>query len=90
MDEEKDIEELRRVVDIVEKILEFNDLNQRGQGLKRLTPDQMLSRLIITLAHLKSGNNSEKFKNEIGQLLYSLCRSKKLIKTLYNNLISTI
>ena len=50
----------------------------------------MLSRLIITLAHLKSGNNSEKFKNEIGQLLYSLYRSKKLIKTLYNNLISTI
>ena len=39
MDEEKDIEELRRVVDIVERILEFNDLNQRGQGLKRLTPD---------------------------------------------------
>ena len=33
MDEEKDIEELRRVVDIVERILEFNDLNQRGQGL---------------------------------------------------------
>ena len=39
MDEEKDIEEIRRVVDIVERILEFNDLNQRGQGLKRLTPD---------------------------------------------------
>ena len=39
MDEEKDIEELRRVVDIVERIHEFNDLNQRGQGLKRLTQD---------------------------------------------------
>ena len=37
----------------------------------------MFSRLPITLAQLKAGNNSEKLKNEIGQLLYSLYRSKK-------------
>ena len=36
----------------------------------------MLSRLPITLAQLKAGNNSEKLKNEIRQLLYSLHRSK--------------
>ena len=36
----------------------------------------MLSRLPISLAHLKAGNNSEKLKNETGQLLYSLYRSK--------------
>ena len=48
--------------------------NQRGQGLKILTPQQMLSRLPISLAQLKAGNNSEKVKNEIRQLLYSLCR----------------
>ena len=52
--------------------------NQQGQGLKILTPDQMLSRLPITLAQLKAGNNSEKLKNEIRQLLYSLYRSKKM------------
>ena len=40
----------------------------------------MLSRLPITLSQLKAGNNSEKFKNEIRQLLYSLYRSKKLTK----------
>ena len=40
----------------------------------------MLSRLPITLAQLKSGNNSEKLKNEIKQLLYSLYRSKNLQK----------
>ena len=45
---------------------------QRGQGLKLLTPSQMLSRLPISLAQLKAGNNSEKLKNEIRQLLYSL------------------
>ena len=31
--------------------------NQQGQGLKILTSDQMLSRLPITLAQLKPGNN---------------------------------
>ena len=38
----------------------------------------MLSRLPITLAQLKAGNNSEKLKNEIRQILYSLYRSKNL------------
>ena len=32
----------------------------------------MLSRLPISLAQLNAGNNLEKLKNEIGQLLYSL------------------
>ena len=46
-----------------------------GEGLKILTPNQMLSRLPISLAQLKAGNNSEKLKNEIRQLsLYSLYR----------------
>ena len=45
-----------------------------GEGLKILTPNQMLSRLPISLALLKAGNNFEKLKNEIRQLLYSLYR----------------
>ena len=40
----------------------------------------MLSRLPSTLAQLKAGNNLEKLKNEIRQLLYCLCRSKKTYK----------
>ena len=59
-------------MDIVE--LAFNQLNKSGQGLKMLTPIQMLSRLPISLAQLKAGNNFEKLKNEIRQLLYSLYR----------------
>ena len=39
--------------------------NQRGQGLKIITPQQMLSKLPISLAQLKAGNNSEKLENEI-------------------------
>ena len=61
-----------------------------AQGLKILTPQQMLSRLPILLAQLQTGNNSQKLKNEIRQLLYLLCRSKKLSKTIYNNLINAI
>ena len=62
----------------------------KRQGLKKLTPNQMLSRSPISLAQLKTGNNSENLRNEIRQLLYSLYRSKKLTKTIYNHLINTI
>ena len=57
------IEENEKIVDIVERILYFNQLNQSGQGLKILIPTQMISRLPISLAQLKSGNNPEKLKN---------------------------
>ena len=39
-----------KVLNIVNKILDFNEQNQWGQGLKILTPSQMLSRLPISLA----------------------------------------
>ena len=42
-EEEKEIEKPNKIVDIAEKSLEFNDLNQRGQGLKILTPDKILT-----------------------------------------------
>ena len=79
-EEEKEIERSSEIIDIVEKTLKFNKQNQQGQGLKILTPDQMLSRLPISLAQLKAGNNSQKRKNEIRQLLYSLYRLKNLQK----------
>ena len=50
----------------------------------------MLSRLPIALAQLKAGNNLQKLKNEIRQLLYSLYKSEKLTKDIYNDLISAI
>ena len=62
----------------------------RGEGLKILTPNQVLGRLPISLAQLKAGNNSEKLKNKIRQLLYSLYRSKKLTKQLYKSLVDII
>ena len=49
-EEEKETEKPNEIIDVVEKILEFNKQNQSRQGLKILIPDQMLSRLPITLA----------------------------------------
>ena len=59
-DEVSKVKENEKIIDIVERILELNNDKESGKGLKILTPDQMLSRLPITLAQLKAGNNSEK------------------------------
>ena len=84
------VEENEKIIDIVEGILELNREKKSGKGLKISMPNQMLSRLPITLAQLKEGNNSEKLENKIRQLLYSLYRSKRLTKQLYKSLIDII
>ena len=89
-EDEKKIEKPDKILKIVKEILEFNKQKQLGKALKILTPNQMLSRLPSTLAQLKAGNNSEKLKNEIRKLLYSLYRSKKLTKQPYKSLIDII
>ena len=73
---------------IVKEILYFN--KQEDLGFEILTPNQMLSRIPITLAQLNAGNNSDKLQNEIRQLLYSLCRSKKLSKNVYKSLVDVV
>ena len=84
------IKNRNKMVEIVNCILYFNHLNQERPRLKTLTPSQMFSRLPISLAQLNAGNNSEKLKNEIRQILYSLCRSKKLTKQMYKSLVDII
>ena len=81
-EDEKEIEQPDKILKTVEEVLDFNKKIRKQQrlGSKILTPNQMLRRLPITLAQLKAGNNSEKLKNEIRQLLYSLYRSKKIYK----------
>ena len=74
-------------------ILEARELaliEQYGKGLKILTPNQMLKKLPIALAQIKAGNNSESLLNEIRQIVYSLYRSKKITKKVYNNIIYSI
>ena len=79
-----DMPDLEREKDAAER------REKSGKRLKILAPQEMLSRPPITLAQLKAGNNSEKLKKEIRQLLYSLYRSKKLSKKIYKNLIKAI
>ena len=56
----KEIEDPESIVNIFEKILKFNKQNQQGEGIKILTPNQMLNRLPIALAQLNAENNSNK------------------------------
>ena len=44
------VEENEEIINIVDNVLYFNQLEQQGSGLKILTPNQMLSKLPITLA----------------------------------------
>ena len=44
------IGESEKIINALEHILYFNQLKQKGEGLKTLTPNQMFSRLPITLA----------------------------------------
>ena len=88
--EEIETEKSYNIVIVVKKIFEINKINQEGKGLKILTPNQMLSRLPIVLAQLQGGDNSNKLKNEIRQLLYSLYRSKNMTEQIHKSLIGII
>ena len=54
--------------------------SQEGEGLKILTPNQMLKRLPIALAQVKVDNNSESLLNEIRQIVILCIDQKKLLK----------
>ena len=75
-------------------IFQVSKESQEGEGankmLKILTPNQILKRLPIALAQIKTGNNSESLLNEIRQIVYSLYRSKEITKKVYNNIINSI
>ena len=66
------IEENEKIIDTIERILELNSENQLGLGLNILTPNQILSRLPITLAQLKAGSDSEKLKkrNQVNTVFF--------------------
>ena len=79
-DDAAKIEENQKITGTVKRTLEFNNKIQSAQGLKILTPSQMFSIFSISLAQINAGNNSEKLKNKIRQMFYSLYRSNKLTK----------
>ena len=83
------VQGLKDIVDLY-NLKSGSDTSKKGERLKILNNKQMFNRLPILLAQIQAGNNSNKLKNEIRQILYSLYRSKGLTKTVYNNLIKSI
>ena len=82
---------IKFIEDYGSMILEAKRLaRQEGEGLKILTPNQMLKRLPIALAQIKACNNSKSLLNEIRQIVYSLHRPKEITKKVYNNIIKSI
>ena len=71
-----------------QKKLDYKQLRLSDNYLYSSEEEQEISRLPIALAQLEAGTNSEKLKNEIRQLLYSLYCSKNMTKQVYNNLIN--
>ena len=61
-----------------------------GEGLKILTPKQLLQRLPIFLAQVKAGNTCESLSNEIRQIIYSLYWAKEIAKKVYNNIMNSM
>ena len=61
-----------------------------GKKLKMLTPKQMVQRLPIALAQVKTGTTSQKLLNKICQIKYSLYWGKEIAKRVYNNIVNSI
>ena len=78
------------VLNSVRALVQRFEKSQKGEGLKILTPNQLLKRLPIALAQVKVGNNSENLLHEIRQIVYSLYRSKEITKKVYNKKINSI
>ena len=74
---------------LLKKFLDFNT-QQKGKGLKILTPKQILQRLPISLAQVKAGNTSENLLNEIRQIIYSLHQAKEITKKVFTNIKNSI
>ena len=68
----------------------YDAKQQKGTGLKVLTPKQMLKSFPIALAQISTGKNSESLLNEIRQIVYSLYQSKETTKKVYNKIIKSI
>ena len=53
---------------------------KEGKELKILTPNKLLLRFLVFLAQIKPGNNSQKLKEEIRQMLCLLYQHNKITK----------
>ena len=50
----------------------------------------MLQKLLIALAQVKAGNNSESLLSETRKIVFSLYQSKQITKKVYNSISKSI
>ena len=63
----------------------------KSEGLKILSPKQMLQRLPpIAFAQVKAGNTSGRFLTEIRQIIYFQYRANEITRKLYNNIMNSL
>ena len=62
----------------------------QGTRIKILTPKQILHRLPIALAQVKSGKKSEHLLNKIRQTVYFFYWAKEITKKTYSNITNSI
>ena len=100
-EQKKTINNIKNLYNSREEVVQmFNDYpknmskniyeSKQETGLRILTPKQMLQRLLIALAKIKAGNNSEGLLNEIRQIVYSMYQLEEITKKVYNNIIKSI
>ena len=70
--------------------LEGDEEVKGGKGLKILTTNKFLTRLLILLVQIKAGNKSNELKNEFRQILYLLYQHNTITKKVYNSLIKLL
>ena len=70
--------------------VKYSKTNQGRRLTSISTLKQVLQRLLIALAQVKAGNNSENFLNKCIRIVYSLYQSKEITKRVYNNIIKSI
>ena len=63
---------------------------KHGEGLKILTPKQILKILPIAFAQVKVGKTSENLLNEISQVIYLLYQTKEITKKVYNKIMNSV
>ena len=73
-DKESALQNIKMLYQAREKVVKLLDdysviASIHGEGIKILTTDQMLQRLPIALAHVKSGNTFENLLNERRQII---------------------
>ena len=63
---------------------------KEGTGLKISTPNKLSTRLSILVAQVNTGNNSNKLKSQIRQIVYFLHQHNNVTKNVYSNLIKSL